>query len=344
VSEYQLIPWKMPGTRGAKEIITFKNVDKCYGDLKVLKGINLHIDKGDIYGIVGVSGAGKSTLLRCINGLTTYDNGSLEVNGVEINGLRKSEIRELRKNMGMIFQHFSLLERRTVYENIALPMECWKYDKNYIDKRIKDLLELVGLQDKMNSKPNELSGGQKQRVAIGRALTMNPQVLLCDEATSALDPNISKSILELLRNINKEFGLTVVVVAHQMSVVKQICNKMAILSNGFIEKHGRVEDIFLEHPVVLQELLGESSNNAFLPREGINIKILLRSGIEKKPILSDLAISTNVQYLFVWGGLDKYRDELLGSITINISETDLKKVSIYLDKNQIEWEVVDRIE
>lgn len=321
------------------EIITIKNLSKNFGELKVLEDINLHINKSDIYGLIGTSGAGKSTLLRCINGLTTYDQGSLKVDGIEVKNLKESELREFRKNIGMIFQHFSLLERRTVYENIALPMECWKYDKKNIDKKVKDLLELVDLQNKIHSKPRELSGGQKQRIAIARALTMNPQILLCDEATSALDPNTSKSILKLLRNINEELGLTIVVVAHQMSVVKQICNNMAILSKGIIVEEGKVGDIFLDYPVVLQELLGES-NHDLLPKEGINIKILLRGGNEKRAILSDLAISTNVKYSFIWGGMDKYRDDILGSIIININEDDLEKISTYLDRNNIEWEVI----
>lgn len=321
------------------KIIIIKNLSKNFGEIRVLDDINLRINKGDIYGLVGASGTGKSTLLRCINGLVTYNNGSLKVDSIEVNNLKELKLREFRKNIGMIFQHFSLLERRTVYKNIALPMECWQYNKKHIDKRVKELLELVGLQDKINSRPKELSGGQKQRVAIARALTMNPQILLCDEATSALDPNTSKSILELLRNINEELGLTVVVVAHQISVVKQICNRMAILSKGTIVEEGNVGDIFFDYPVVLQELLGES-NYEFLPRRGINIKILLRDGNEKQSILSDLAISTNVKYTFAWGGMDKYRDSILGSIIVNIDEDDLDKVSTYLDVHSIEWEEI----
>lgn len=319
------------------KIITIENLNKNYGDLKVLEGINLHINKGDIYGLVGSSGAGKSTLLRCINGLAIYDKGHLKVNGIEVSSLNESELREFRKKMGMIFQHFSLLERRTVYENVALPMECWKYEKSVIDKKVKDLLKLVGIEEKINSKPRELSGGQKQRVAIARALTMDPEILLCDEATSALDPNTSSSILGLLKDINEKLGITIVVVAHQMSVVKQICNKMALLKKGIIVEEGKTEDIFLDYPIALQELLGDS-NQEFLPKEGINIKIVLRGGNEKRAVLSDLAISTNVRYSFVWGGMDKYRDYILGSIIINIKEEDLDKVSKHLDSNKIEWE------
>lgn len=221
-------------------MIEILNLQKFYGDTKVLRDINVEIDKGDIYGLLGVSGAGKSTLLRCINGLESYEAGSLKVNDVEVKNLNEKELRAFRKNIGMIFQQFSLLERKTVYENVALPMECWGYKKQDIDKKVKELLELVELGDKIKSKPKELSGGQKQRVAIARALTLDPQILLCDEATSALDPSITNSILELLKKINRELGITIVVVTHQMNVVKQVCNKMAILSKGNLEaKEGR---------------------------------------------------------------------------------------------------------
>ncbi len=220
-------------------MIEISNLQKFYGDTKVLRDINVEIDKGDIYGLLGVSGAGKSTLLRCINGLESYEAGSLKVNDVEVKNLNEKELRAFRKNIGMIFQQFSLLERKTVYENVALPMECWGYKKQDIDKKVKELLELVELGDKIKSKPKELSGGQKQRVAIARALTLDPQILLCDEATSALDPSITNSILELLKKINRELGITIVVVTHQMNVVKQVCNKMAILSKGNLEAKGR---------------------------------------------------------------------------------------------------------
>ncbi len=221
-------------------MIEISNLQKFYGDTKVLRDINVEINKGDIYGLLGVSGAGKSTLLRCINGLESYEAGSLKVNDVEVKNLNEKELRAFRKNIGMIFQQFSLLERKTVYENVALPMECWGYKKQDIDKKVKELLELVELGDKIKSKPKELSGGQKQRVAIARALTLDPQILLCDEATSALDPSITNSILELLKKINRELGITIVVVTHQMNVVKQVCNKMAILSKGNLEaKEGR---------------------------------------------------------------------------------------------------------
>ncbi|APH19879.1 methionine ABC transporter ATP-binding protein [Clostridium botulinum] len=320
-------------------MIEISNLQKFYGDTKVLRDINVEINKGDIYGLLGVSGAGKSTLLRCINGLESYEAGSLKVNDVEVKNLNEKELRAFRKNIGMIFQQFSLLERKTVYENVALPMECWGYKKQDIDKKVNELLELVELGDKIKSKPKELSGGQKQRVAIARALTLDPQILLCDEATSALDPSITNSILELLKKINRELGITIVVVTHQMNVVKQVCNKMAILSKGNLEAKGKVEDIFLDKPKVLEELLGELEDNV-IPKQGVNIEIIERENIQKSSLLSSLAIDTKVKYSLVWGGTDKYRDKILGAFVINIKEDDKLKITNYLNEKHIEWREV----
>ena len=206
-------------------MINIKNLNKHYGDIKVLNNISIDIKKGEIFAIVGHSGAGKSTLMRCINGLEDYTDGSLKVNNKEIKNLKKDELREFRKNIGMIFQHFSLIQRKTVYENVALPMELWGYSKDEISKKVKELLSLVGLDEKIDSYPSQLSGGQKQRVAIARALTLNPEVLLSDEATSALDPNTTTSILKLLKEINEKLNITIILVTHEMEVVKQIAQK-----------------------------------------------------------------------------------------------------------------------
>ena len=239
-------------------MIEIKNLKKLWEDdgSSVLEGINLTIEDGDIYALVGRSGAGKSTLLRCINGLTSYQEGSLKVDGCEIKDLKDKELREFRRHVGMIFQQFSLLERETVYKNVALPMQCWKYPKDQIDKKVRELLELVGLGDKMNAKPRNLSGGQKQRVAVARALTMDPKILLCYEATSALDPKTTNSILDLLMEINQKLGITVIIVTHQMEVVRKACNKACILENGKIADEGTVKEIFIKQPHSLRRLLG----------------------------------------------------------------------------------------
>ncbi len=316
-------------------MIKISNLYKAYGDLLVLDDVNLEIKKGDIYGLVGVSGAGKSTLLRCINGLESYDQGTLKVDGVDIKTLNRYELRKFRSNIGMIFQQFSLLERKTVYENIALPLQCWKYKKADIDKKVSELLELVELKDKVNIKPRKLSGGQKQRVAIARALTLNPKILLCDEATSALDPNITKSILQLLRKINKELQITIIIVTHQMPVVKQVCSNMSILSKGKVEVSGRVEDIFLDKPKILYEVLGKEQE--YLPDNGINIEILRREKSSNNSILSEMAIATQTVFSIVLGSLDHYKDDIKGSIVINVQAEDREKIINYLNMQNIEW-------
>lgn len=203
-------------------MIEICDLNKSFGELNVLKNINLTIPTGEIYGLVGRSGAGKSTLLRCMNGLEGYDSGSVKIDGIEVKDRDKDEMRDLRKEMGMIFQTFSLVSRRSVYQNVALPLKCWKYPKQEIDKRVKELLELVEITEKVDERPEVLSGGQKQRVAIARALALNPKILLCDEATSALDPKTTQSVLNLLQDINRKLGLTIVVVTHQMEVIRRL--------------------------------------------------------------------------------------------------------------------------
>jgi D-methionine transport system ATP-binding protein len=238
-------------------MITAHSISKSFGTTHVLRGLDLAIGKGSIYGLAGRSGAGKSTLLRCINGLEGYDGGSLVVDGTDVKTLGRREMMAFRKNIGMIFQQFSLLERLSVYDNVALPLKCWKYGTRTIDAKVRELLEIVGITEKIKQRPRELSGGQKQRVAIARALTMDPHILLCDEATSALDPKTSQAIMNLLKEINGSMGITIVVVTHQMSVIRGLCKEIAILENGRIAASGLVEDVFREQPRALKNLMGE---------------------------------------------------------------------------------------
>lgn len=317
-------------------MIKIAALKKSYDKDVILENINLNIEKGDIYGLVGASGAGKSTLLRCINGLVDYDSGSLVVNGVDLKKLNNEELMEFRKNIGMVFQQFSLLERLTVYENVDLPMKCCKYSKEDRKKKVNELLDLVGLFDKKDSRPGELSGGQKQRVAIARALTLNPKILLFDEATSALDPNTANSILQLVRKINEEFGLTVIVVAHQMEVVRKVCNKMALLKGGELIANGEVTDIFMNEPEELRELLGKDTDEV-LPSDGANIKIVIKNP-EDKYIISDITRDTNIRCKIIWGGMDKYRDEVNGSFIINLALEDMNKLKKYLEDKGIQFD------
>ena len=214
-------------------------------NVQVLKGINLEVQKGDIYGVVGFSGAGKSTLVRCINRLEEPDSGKVFIGETEITALSKRELATKRRKIGMIFQSFNLFDAKTVFENIAYPLELEKAKKKDIQKRVDELLKLVGLTEKKHAYPGQLSGGQKQRVGIARALANNPDVLLSDEATSALDPQSTLAILDLLRKINKELGLTIILITHELEVVKYLCNNVAVIEDGIIVEEGEVRNIFL---------------------------------------------------------------------------------------------------
>ena len=321
-------------------MISVKNVNKFFGEKQVLKDVNIEINEGEIFGIIGHSGAGKSTILRCMNGLEPYQEGSVKVDGKEVKDLNEKEKRELRKDLGMIFQHFSLLERKTVFENVALPLECFGYSKAEKEKRVMELLELVGLKERRNDKPRNLSGGQKQRVAIARALALNPKVLLCDEATSALDPNTTKSILTLIEDINKKMGITVVVVTHQMEVIKQICGRIAIMENGQVLEVGETEEIFLKNTAGLRKLRGEE--NIVLP-EGTNVKILFPKDISNDSIITSMARELDIDVSIVFGRLEKFKDDVLGSLIINVPDKNGEAVKKFLTDKDIRWEEIENV-
>ncbi len=318
-------------------MISIKNLDKYYGDIKVLNNISIDIKKGEIFAIVGHSGAGKSTLLRCINGLEDYFDGSLLVNNKEIKTLAKSELREFRKNIGMIFQHFSLIQRKTVFENVALPMQLWGYTKEEIAKKVKDLLDLVGLEEKTDAYPNQLSGGQKQRVAIARALTLDPDILLSDEATSALDPNTTTSILNLLKQINKKLDITIILVTHEMEVVKQIAQKALLLEHGNIIGFDDTEELFLKPDNKMKEFLGETE---VVPNTGVNIKIYFPKDNAFQSFITKMARELDMDFNIVWGKLEEINSHIVGNMVINIEEKNKEKVTSYIKEHNIIWEVL----
>lgn len=233
---------------GGENMISINDLNKTYispnATITALKNINLEIDKGDIFGVIGFSGAGKSTLARCINRLEEPDSGSIVVGDVKITSLNKKELMHARSKIGMIFQHFNLLDSRTVYQNIAFPLEIAGFKKDKIENRVLEIIELVGLSDKVNVYPSQLSGGQKQRVGIARALANEPDVLLCDEATSALDPQTTFSILELLNELNIKLNLTILMITHELDVLRYICKNMAVIEGGEIVEKGPVEKLF----------------------------------------------------------------------------------------------------
>lgn len=229
-------------------MIEFQNIGKEFRHKRkkvtALKDVSLKIKKGDIYGVIGYSGAGKSTLLRMVNALETPTNGKVIVKDKELGDLHNQELAQVKKNISMIFQHFNLLESKTVFDNIALPLVLNKEDKKAIRTKVRRFLDFVGLADKENSYPNQLSGGQKQRVGIARALVTNPEILLCDEATSALDPKTTLAILDLLKRVNEEFNITILIVTHEMEVIQKICNKVAVMEDGQVIEAGEVVDVF----------------------------------------------------------------------------------------------------
>lgn len=249
-------------------MIKIQNLFKKYENNIVLDHLNLEINQNDVFGIVGASGVGKSTLLNILIGLEKYESGSIDIDGVKLELLSEKEMRSFRKKVGVIFQNFSLIERKTVFKNIALPMECWHYSKSEIKEKVEELAEISGIKDKLYARPSELSGGQKQRVAIARALTMDPQYLFCDECTSALDPKTTLSILDLIKDLQKKYNITVVVVTHEMAVVQNICNRMLLLDKGKMALLGNVQDIFAKQPKALRELTGEEEGRLSIVIEG----------------------------------------------------------------------------
>ncbi|MGO2342558.1 methionine ABC transporter ATP-binding protein MetN [Vibrio litoralis] len=236
-------------------------------EIPALVDINLHIPQGEIFGVIGSSGAGKSTLIRCVNMLEAPTSGSVLVDGLELTKLSSKELGQARRNIGMIFQHFNLLSSRTVFDNVALPLELAQTPTNEIEQRVTELLDLVGLADKRDTYPANLSGGQKQRVAIARALASKPKVLLCDEATSALDPATTKSILELLKTINQQLNLTILIITHEMDVVKNICDKVAIIGDGRLVEQGLVSDIFAHPKTELAQEFIRSTLDLSIPED-----------------------------------------------------------------------------
>lgn len=313
-------------------MIEINHLCKSFGTLEVLKNITLEIHSGEIYGLVGRSGAGKSTLLRCINGLESYDSGSLKVDGTEVSTLSKRELRELRKGIGMIFQQFSLVERRNVYKNIALPMKCWKYDRNMIDQRIHELLNLVDLADKIYDRPSTLSGGQKQRVAIARALALDSRILLCDEATSALDPKTTQSVLNLLREINQKLGITIIIVTHQMEVVRAACDTISILEDGKIAASGDVKKIFLQKPQALMTLLGTVQNTSAYSGETISF-FLSADKLDMIPVLS-----SQYHTSILSANTNDYKGTSFTEITVGVDSDHAAGIKQFLDREKILWD------
>lgn len=321
-------------------MIQIKNLSKTFhsGDKEVhaLKDVNLTIEDGEIYGIIGYSGSGKSTLIRCINRLEEPDSGEVLVGDVDITKLSERELREKRKKIGIIFQHFNLLKNDTVYKNVARPLIYAGVDKKEIKNRVDKLLDIVGLSDKKKNYPSQLSGGQKQRVAIARALAEEPDILLCDEATSALDPDTTKQIIALLKKLNKELNLTMIVVTHQMEVIRDLCTKVAVLSKGEVVDEGKTLDVFAksENPVTIQfanglfqteeiqEVIKHEKVQKLIEGGGRVYRLLFLGESTGDALISEVSRRFNVNSNIIFGNIVFFQDEPVGSLYVVIQGID----------------------
>ena len=306
-----------------------------------VRDVNLTIQNGEVFGIIGFSGAGKSTLVRCINLLERPTSGSVIINGVDLTRLSTKELREARKKIGMIFQQFNLLSQRTVEANIRYPLEIAGVKREAADARVKELLELVDLTDKAKAYPSQLSGGQKQRVAIARALAPEPEIILCDEATSALDPITTSSILDLLKSLNKKLGVTIVVITHEMRVVEQICDRVAVMSAGEIKEEGTVRDVFLNPQSETAKRLIEPSHNDALSTPRANTLRLAFTGDESgAPVISDMTIQCDTMVNILAANTENIGGKAFGQMLIELPEdaASQKKIKDYLDGRGIHYE------
>ncbi|SUU91751.1 Methionine import ATP-binding protein MetN [Anaerococcus octavius] len=335
-------------------MIDLKNIIVDFDGFKAVDNVNLKVEKNDIYGIVGFSGAGKSTLVRTINLLQRPTSGEVLINGENILDLPKKELRARRKNIGMIFQHFNLLNNITVLDNVIYPIRKLKIPKEEKVKKAKDLLKVVGIGDKADNYPRELSGGQQQRCAIARALASDPEILLCDEATSALDPKTTKQILKLLKDLNAKLGLTIVIITHQMEVVKDLCNKCAVMQAGKIIEAGPTIEIFAKPKEPLTREFVETSTNVAETIEEVkqNIGILKDNELLVKlnyigesttePLINDLYDKFGVKTNVLAGNIEFITGIPVGNLIVSLSgdRENLGKIGDYLEERNVDVEVL----
>ena len=341
-------------------MITLSSVKKSYksaeGEVTALKGVDLSIERGAIYGIIGLSGAGKSTLIRCINMLERPTEGKVIVDGKDLTTLSEADLRKERKGIGMIFQHFNLLSSATVYDNVAFPLRLANADDETIRTKVEPLLALVGLADKAQQYPAQLSGGQKQRVGIARALAAGPKVLLSDEATSALDPQTTKSILQLIADINKKLGLTVVIITHEMQVIKDVCDKVAVIADGVIAEKGSVVDIFTkpQNPITREFVSTLLSNDLPInyrekellqePVEGGELLLRLTFLGERAddPVIADVIRRFPIEVSILYGTLDQIQSLPYGRMIVGVKgeQAEIDRALAYLDTRDLKKEVL----
>uniref|UniRef100_UPI00402A8C1C methionine ABC transporter ATP-binding protein n=1 Tax=Succinivibrio sp. TaxID=2053619 RepID=UPI00402A8C1C len=340
-----------------KTIISFEKLSKRYekkGQIFVaLDNVTFKVNKGDVYGLIGFSGAGKSTLLRMVNALETPTEGKVFVKGVDLTSLKESKLREIRKDIGMIFQEFNLLETKTVFDNIAIPLVLRHENKQKIKARVEELLKFVGLEDKAKALPGELSGGQKQRVGIARALATEPEILLCDEATSALDPDTTESILNLLARVNKELNVTILFVTHTIRVVQKLCNKVAILEHGKLVENGSVIDIFSKPKSTIAKRFVETVIPSKIPESIVAelkkyeanykvIRIFFHAEHATDDVIWQINAKLGVHTNVMFASVTELQGRVLSIITLQLTgnEEDFKKVEDYINSHGIAFEEV----
>ncbi len=342
-------------------MIKLRNIKKTYKSdnisVEALKGVSLEIEKADIFGIIGYSGSGKSTLVRCVNLLERPDEGEVIVNGKNLLELSENKLRNERQKIGMIFQHFNLLSHDTVFDNVALPLIYKKVPKDEIKEKVDYLLNLVGLSERKNAYPSQLSGGQKQRVSIARALATDPEVLLSDEATSALDPQTTDSILNLLKDLNKKLGLTIILITHEMAVIKEICNKVAVLSNGKIVEKGSALKIFSkpEHSVTkefvssvfqndkIYSLLQTKSISKVLENNGVVTRLLFTGESANDAYISEISRKFEINCSVIFGNIEVIQGEPVGCLFVALSgdKENIRKGLDYLEKADVEIDFIE---
>ena len=333
-------------------MISIQNLNKIYktknGVVNGVENVSLTVKKGEIFGIVGYSGAGKSSLLRCINLLERPTSGTITVDGLDLTKLRSEQLRQARLKIGMIFQHFYLISQKTVFENIAFALKAANVPQAKRKRRVEELLEMVGLAEKRDVYPSQLSGGQKQRVAIARALANNPTVLLCDEATSALDPTTTKSILNLLKKINQELHITIVLITHEMNVVKEICHRMAIMQDGRVIEEGSVYEIFAKPQADLTKEFISSVVSFDIPDaiykecEGPIVKVTFRGTVAGEGVISDTLQQFQVKGNFLHGSIEYIQDLPLGIFIMELrgQKEEIQKAISYIKNREAEVEVI----
>ena len=343
-------------------MITLEHVSKTFttksGYVHAVRDVSLQIDEGEIYGIIGFSGAGKSTLVRCINLLERPEAGNVTVDGRELLKLDASQLRESRKKIGMIFQHFNLMRLRTVAQNVAFPLKKSGLSKEEIARKVKELLELVDLSEKANVYPSQLSGGQKQRMAIARALANDPKVLLCDEATSALDPRTTHSILKLIKDINQKLNLTVVLITHEMGVVKEICDRVAVMEDGRIVEEGSIVDIFT-HPQAkmtksfiaststtdrIYDLIEEGHTLTELGEDEVIVSLKYDASNATQALISEISRTYDVDCNIIFGNIEVVKDTPIGTLIVVLKGDPEKRKAAFdcIKRHGVETEVIKR--